>query len=206
MHPPSIRPRSAQRQRTWVDIGASLAGPCHFGKGFYLGNSLVFPSARKVRFCAVESQTDRRQACLESRPPCASGTNPCWARATTRPSVRSTGRSSWTWSVRAGRVSRTELARRSRLTKPTVSTIIDEFIDNGTVREVGQGRVTLGRGPSGAHARIQRCLRRLPGHPFRGARHAGGGGRCPRRHPGRARSAVAPRCSGAGEQGGAVGR
>jgi len=29
---------------------------------------------------------------------------------------------------RAGRVSRTELARRSKLTKPTVSTIIDEFI------------------------------------------------------------------------------
>ncbi len=47
---------------------------------------------------------------------------------------------------RAGRVSRTELARRSRLTKPTVSTIIDEFIADGTVREVGLGESLSGGG------------------------------------------------------------
>ena len=47
---------------------------------------------------------------------------------------------------RAGRVSRTELARRSRLTKPTVSTIIDEFIGDGTVREVGLGESLSGGG------------------------------------------------------------
>jgi len=47
---------------------------------------------------------------------------------------------------RAGRVSRTELARRSKLTKPTVSTIIDEFIGEGTVREVGLGESLSGGG------------------------------------------------------------
>jgi len=47
---------------------------------------------------------------------------------------------------RAGRVSRTELARRSKLTKPTVSTIIDEFIGNGTVHEVGLGETLSGGG------------------------------------------------------------
>jgi predicted NBD/HSP70 family sugar kinase len=47
---------------------------------------------------------------------------------------------------RAGRVSRTELARRSKLTKPTVSTIIDEFIEDGTVREVGLGESLSGGG------------------------------------------------------------
>ncbi|MGA9655986.1 MAG: winged helix-turn-helix transcriptional regulator, partial [Polyangia bacterium] len=47
---------------------------------------------------------------------------------------------------RAGRVSRTELARRSKLTKPTVSTIIDEFICDGTVREVGLGESLSGGG------------------------------------------------------------
>ncbi len=47
MHPPSIRPSSAQRQRICVDIGASLTGHCYFGKGFYLGNGLVFPALGK---------------------------------------------------------------------------------------------------------------------------------------------------------------
>ena len=47
---------------------------------------------------------------------------------------------------RAGHISRTELARRSMLTKPTVSTIIDEFIDNGTVHEVGKGESLSGGG------------------------------------------------------------
>ena len=47
---------------------------------------------------------------------------------------------------RAGRVSRTELARQSKLTKPTVSTIIDEFIGNGIVREVGLGESLSGGG------------------------------------------------------------
>jgi predicted NBD/HSP70 family sugar kinase len=47
---------------------------------------------------------------------------------------------------RAGRVSRTELARRSKLTKPTVSTIIDEFIGERTVREVGLGESLSGGG------------------------------------------------------------
>jgi len=39
------------------------------------------------------------------------------------------------------------------------------------------------RGPSGALAGVQRCLGRVSGHPFRGARHPGRGGRCPRDHP-----------------------
>lgn len=40
--------------------------------------------------------------------------------------------------IRAGgRISRTELARRSSLTKPTVSTIVDDLLADGIVREVG---------------------------------------------------------------------
>ncbi len=44
------------------------------------------------------------------------------------------------------RISRTELARRSRLTKPTVSTIIDGLIADGVVREVGFGASVAGGG------------------------------------------------------------
>jgi len=49
--------------------------------------------------------------------------------------------------VRRGeRVSRTELARRSKLTKPTVSAIVDELIVEGVVREVGFGESVAGGG------------------------------------------------------------
>ena len=44
------------------------------------------------------------------------------------------------------RISRTELARRSKLTKPTVSTIVDELIADGIVREVGFGTSVAGGG------------------------------------------------------------
>lgn len=44
------------------------------------------------------------------------------------------------------RISRTELARRSRLTKPTVSTIVDQLIADGVVREVGFGASVAGGG------------------------------------------------------------
>ena len=44
------------------------------------------------------------------------------------------------------RISRTELARRSKLTKPTVSTIVDELIADGVVREVGFGASVSGGG------------------------------------------------------------
>jgi len=47
---------------------------------------------------------------------------------------------------RSGHISRSELARRSKLTKPTVSTIIDEFITTGVVREVGLGESLSGGG------------------------------------------------------------
>ena len=47
---------------------------------------------------------------------------------------------------RGGRISRTELARRSKLTKPTVSTIIFELLDEGMVREVGFGESVAGGG------------------------------------------------------------
>lgn len=47
---------------------------------------------------------------------------------------------------RGGRVSRTELARRSKLTKPTVSAIVDELITDGIVREVGFGESVSGGG------------------------------------------------------------
>ena len=38
---------------------------------------------------------------------------------------------------RGGRISRTDLARRSSLTKPTVSAIVDELLRDNVVREVG---------------------------------------------------------------------
>jgi predicted NBD/HSP70 family sugar kinase len=44
------------------------------------------------------------------------------------------------------RISRTELARRSKLTKPTVSTIVDDLIADGIVREVGFGASVSGGG------------------------------------------------------------
>jgi predicted NBD/HSP70 family sugar kinase len=44
------------------------------------------------------------------------------------------------------RISRTELARRSRLTKPTVSAIVDELVSDGVVREVGFGASVAGGG------------------------------------------------------------
>ena len=47
---------------------------------------------------------------------------------------------------RSGHISRSELARRSKLTKPTVSTIIDDFITTGVVREVGLGESLSGGG------------------------------------------------------------
>ncbi len=47
---------------------------------------------------------------------------------------------------RGGRISRTELAQKSKLTKPTVSTIVDEFIGSGMVREVGLGETQAGGG------------------------------------------------------------
>src|SRR3954469_20740545 len=47
---------------------------------------------------------------------------------------------------RGGRISRTELARRSKLTKPTVSTIIFELLDKGVVREGGFGESVSGGG------------------------------------------------------------
>jgi glucokinase-like ROK family protein len=47
---------------------------------------------------------------------------------------------------RGGRISRTELARRSRLTKPTVSAIVDELLTEGVVREVGFGESVAGGG------------------------------------------------------------
>ena len=47
---------------------------------------------------------------------------------------------------RGGRISRTELSRRSKLTKPTVSTIIFELLDEGVVREVGFGESVSGGG------------------------------------------------------------
>src|SRR5579872_6787444 len=40
---------------------------------------------------------------------------------------------------REGTITRIDLARRSALTKPTVSTIVDSLIDEGVVREVGFG-------------------------------------------------------------------
>src|SRR6185295_10010245 len=47
---------------------------------------------------------------------------------------------------RGSRISRTELARRSKLTKPTVSAIVEELIGDGVVREVGFGESVAGGG------------------------------------------------------------
>lgn len=47
---------------------------------------------------------------------------------------------------RVERISRTELARRSKLTKPTVSAIVDELLGEGIVREVGFGEPVSGGG------------------------------------------------------------
>ncbi|HET9959608.1 MAG TPA: ROK family protein [Polyangiaceae bacterium] len=52
---------------------------------------------------------------------------------------------------RGGRVSRTDLARRSALTKPTVSAIVEELLARGIVQEVGYGKA-LGSG--GRRARL----------------------------------------------------
>src|SRR6201990_2588481 len=41
---------------------------------------------------------------------------------------------------RGGKVSRTDLAKRSTLTKPTVSAIVDDLIARGIVQEVGFGK------------------------------------------------------------------
>jgi glucokinase-like ROK family protein len=52
---------------------------------------------------------------------------------------------------RGGRISRTDLARRSALTKPTVSAIVEELMAAGVVQEVGFGK-TLATG--GRRARL----------------------------------------------------
>lgn len=52
---------------------------------------------------------------------------------------------------RAGRLSRTDLARRSALTKPTVSAIVEDLLARGIVQEVGYGK-TIGSG--GRRARL----------------------------------------------------
>ena len=48
---------------------------------------------------------------------------------------------------RSGRVSRAELARECSLTRPAVSSIVDELIAAGYVREIGVGRSTGGKPP-----------------------------------------------------------
>jgi glucokinase-like ROK family protein len=47
---------------------------------------------------------------------------------------------------RGGRVSRTDLARRSALTKPTVSAIVEDLLARGIVHEVGFGKTVGGGG------------------------------------------------------------
>jgi predicted NBD/HSP70 family sugar kinase len=47
---------------------------------------------------------------------------------------------------RGGRVSRTDLARRSSLTKPTVSAIVEDLIARGIVQEVGYGKTVASGG------------------------------------------------------------
>src|SRR6187549_1371393 len=47
---------------------------------------------------------------------------------------------------RGGRVSRTDLARRSTLTKPTVSAIVEDLIARGIVQEVGYGKTVASGG------------------------------------------------------------
>lgn len=47
---------------------------------------------------------------------------------------------------RGGRISRTDLARRSHLTKPTVSAIVEDLITGGVVQEVGYGKAVASGG------------------------------------------------------------
>src|SRR6188474_645624 len=47
---------------------------------------------------------------------------------------------------RGGRVSRTDLARRSTLTKPTVSAIVEDLLARGIVQEVGYGKTVASGG------------------------------------------------------------
>lgn len=47
---------------------------------------------------------------------------------------------------RGGRVSRTDLARRSALTKPTVSAIVEDLLARGIVQEVGYGKTVASGG------------------------------------------------------------
>src|SRR6478735_8711009 len=47
---------------------------------------------------------------------------------------------------RSGPVARTEVARRTSLAKPTVSTIVDELLAEGVVHEVGVGKSTAAGG------------------------------------------------------------
>jgi N-acetylglucosamine repressor len=47
---------------------------------------------------------------------------------------------------RGGRISRTDLARRSHLTKPTVSAIVEDLIAGGVVQEVGFGKAVASGG------------------------------------------------------------
>ena len=47
---------------------------------------------------------------------------------------------------RGGRISRTDLARRSQLTKPTVSAIVEDLIAGGVVQEVGFGKAVASGG------------------------------------------------------------
>lgn len=47
---------------------------------------------------------------------------------------------------RGGRISRTDLARRSQLTKPTVSAIVEDLIAGGVVHEVGYGKAVASGG------------------------------------------------------------
>jgi len=47
---------------------------------------------------------------------------------------------------RGGRISRTDLARRSHLTKPTVSAIVEDLIAGGVVQEVGYGKAVASGG------------------------------------------------------------
>lgn len=52
---------------------------------------------------------------------------------------------------KGGRVSRTDLARRSALTKPTVSAIVEDLLARGIVQEVGYGKAV---GSGGRRARL----------------------------------------------------
>src|SRR6187399_2613660 len=47
---------------------------------------------------------------------------------------------------RGGRISRTDLARSSQLTKPTVSAIVEDLIAGGVVQEVGYGKAVASGG------------------------------------------------------------